>query len=141
MKTFLPVLAFIVLGSVGASAQNLTAMTSHSELATMAATSSSGPGHDVTGFVAPSYAPGPGYDKKAITAPPNIHPDLKPRLGGIFVDGAKYGTVMISPTAPLTYGMGENYLSAPSQREDLQHETGPAAHRDTGGFKLFSIEF
>jgi len=24
---------------------------------------------------------------------------------------------------------------------DLQHESGPAAHRDAGGFKLFSIEF
>ncbi len=112
-------------------------MSARSEPTTYAASSA----HDVTGFLAPNYAPGPGYSEKALKTPPNIHPDLKPRLGGIFVDGAKYGTVMISPTAPLTYGMGENYLSAPSQREDLQHETGQAAHRDTGGFKLFSIEF
>ena len=49
---------------------------------------------------------------------------------------------MISPTAPAEYGMGEKYLSAPSQQGyDVQHETGPAAHRDSGGLKLFSLEF
>ncbi len=73
--------------------------------------------------------------------PPNPHPDLKPRTGGVFVDGVKYGTVMISPTAPAEYGMGEKYLAAPSQTRDLQHESGRAAHRDAGGLKLFSFEF
>jgi hypothetical protein len=48
---------------------------------------------------------------------------------------------MIAPGAPAEYGMGEKYLSAPSQTYDLQHETGPAAHRDSGGFKLFTFEF
>ena len=139
MKTLLPTLAFLVLGSVWASAQNFNALTTHQEL--VSTTAPSAPGHDVTGFMAPSWAPGPGYNEKDLKTPPNIHPDLKPKLGGIFVDGAKYGPEIISPTAPLSWGMGEKYLSAPSTGTDLQHETGPAAHRDTGGFKLFSLEF
>jgi hypothetical protein len=139
MKTLLPTLAFLVLGSAWASAQNFNAMTTHQELVTTSAPAV--PGHDVTGFAAPSWAPGPGVNPKSLTTPPNIHPDLKPKLGGVFVDGVKYGPEIISPTAPLSWGMGEKYLSAPSTGWDLQHETGPAAHRDTGGFKLFSLEF
>jgi hypothetical protein len=137
MKTFLPALAFLVIGSAWVHAQDLTGMSQKAAPTTSASSSA----QDVTGFMAPSYAPGPGYSEKMLKSPPNPHPDLKPRVGGIFVDGVKYGTVMISPGAPLTYGMGERYLSAPSQREDLQHESGQAAHRDTGGFKLFSLEF
>jgi hypothetical protein len=37
--------------------------------------------------------------------------------------------------------MGEKYLSAPDPQYDVAHEVGPAAHRDSGGFKLFSLEF
>ncbi len=29
----------------------------------------------------------------------------------------------------------------PNTREDLQHESGPAAHHDAGGIKVFSLEF
>jgi hypothetical protein len=62
-------------------------------------------------------------------------------LGGVFVDGAKYGPVLISPTAPASYGIGEKYLSAPDPRADTLHESAQAAHRDSGGIKLFSLEF
>jgi hypothetical protein len=93
---------------------------------------------DVTGFSSKAGYNAPGTTSKGF---PNPNVVLKPQLGGIFVDGAKYGTVMISPGASASYGIGAKYLSAPSSREDLAHESGPAAHRDTGGFKLFSIEF
>ena len=94
---------------------------------------------DVTGFVAPHT---PGVSPQSAHNPPNPHPDLKPRLGGVFVDGAKYGAIMISPTAPASYGIGEKYLAAPlPDPADPQHEAGPAAHRDTGGIKLFTFEF
>ena len=94
---------------------------------------------DLTGFATqPGYnAPGTPTAKTF----PNPKVILKPQFGGIFVDGAKYGTILISPSAPASYGIGEKYLSAPSTREDLMHESGPAAHRDAGGMKLFSIEF
>lgn len=92
--------------------------------------------HDVTGFTA-KQTPGSTTSKGF----PNPHVVLKPQLGGIFVDGGKYGPVMISPTAPAEYGIGEKYLSAPNSRYDLAHESGPAAHRDAGGMKLFTLEF
>ena len=91
---------------------------------------------DVTGFKAPNTL-GPTESSKA----PNMHPNLKPQLGGVFVDGAKYGTQLINPSAPASYGIGEKYLSAPSSRPDLMHESGYAAHHDAGGIKLFTIEF
>ena len=73
---------------------------------------------------------------------PNIHPNLKPQLGGVVVDGfTKYGAELINPAAPASYGMGEKYLSAPDPRYDLMHESGPAAHHDAGGIKVFSLEF
>ena len=94
---------------------------------------------DVTGFKAPkTFDDTPG---KKIVTPPNPHPDLKPQLGGVFVDGAKYGAILISPGAPASYGIGEKYLAAPSTRADLQHESAQAAHHDAGGIKLFSFEF
>jgi hypothetical protein len=96
------------------------------------------PGVDVSGFKAPATL---NQSSKEIQRFPNTHPNLKPQLGGIFVDGGKYGTQLINPAAPEGYGYGEKYLSAPSSRSDLMHESGPAAHRDAGGFKLFSIEF
>jgi hypothetical protein len=93
---------------------------------------------DVTGFRAPNQ---PGISPESSKNFPNPHPELRPKTGGIFVDGGKYGPVMISPTAPASYGMGEKYLAAPSTRYDLQHESGPAAHRDAGGMKLVTFEF
>ncbi len=107
-------------------------------LATFALTCGFASAQDVTGFKAPK-----NFDTtpSKVVAPPNLHPDLKPQLGGVFVDGAKYGTILISPTAPASYGVGAKYLSAPSSRADLQNECGPAAHHDAGGIKLFSIEF
>ncbi len=137
MKILLPAMAFLLLGAAGLRAQDMSNIAERSASATSAPVTA----HDVTGFSAPTYAPGPGISPNAMKTPANPHPDLKPRLGGVFVDGVKYGTVMISPTAPLTLGMGEKYLSAPSQTQDLQHESGTAAHRDSGGLKLFSLEF
>src|ERR1035437_10134631 len=85
---------------------------------------------DVTGFKAPNQL-GPSQSSKA----PNLHPHLSPQLGGVFVDGPKYGTQLINPAAPASYGIGAKYLSAPSSRYDLMHESGRAAHRDAGGIK------
>ncbi len=102
-------------------------------------TSAPATARDVTGFYAPNTAP--ALNHETFKSPPNPHPDLRPRVGGVFTDGVKYGTVMISPTAPSEYGMGEKYLSAPSPSYDVQHESGPAAHRTAGGLKLFSLEF
>jgi hypothetical protein len=70
-----------------------------------------------------------------------MHPSLQPQLGGVFVDGAKYGTQLINPAAPASYGMGEKYLAAPDPRYDLERESGRAAHHDAGGIKLFTLEF
>ena len=95
--------------------------------------------HDVTGFSNP-YT-GPGKTRESIQRAPDMHPNLKPRPGGIATDTVKYGPVMLSPAAPASYGMGEHYLTAPSTQYDLPHESGQAAHRDSGGFKVFSIEF
>jgi hypothetical protein len=136
MKTLTSVLAVLVLSAGYAAAQDLSQETSH----VRPVTSSPATAHDLTGFEAPN-TPGPDVTSATIKTPPNPHVVLKPKLGGIFVDGAKYGTIMISPGAPASYGMGEKYLSAPSSNWDLQGESGPAAHRDTGGMKLFTIEF
>jgi hypothetical protein len=96
------------------------------------------PGVDVSGFRAPAELNQTPNESSKF---PDMHPNLNPKLGGIFVDGAKYGTQMINPSAPESYGYGAKYLSAPSSRADLQHESGYAAHRDAGGLKLFSLEF
>lgn len=93
---------------------------------------------DVTGFRAPNQ---PGVSPESSKRAPNPNVVLTPKLSGVFVDGGKYGPVMISPAAPASYGIGEKYMAAPSTRWDLQHESGPAAHRSTGGMKLFSFEF
>jgi hypothetical protein len=128
MKMILSLLVVIGLTLGVASAQDLSGNS----------VGSVKPGVDVNGFKAPSTLnQTPAQSSKS----PNPHPILKPQLGGIFVDGAKYGTQMINPSAPAGYGYGEKYLSAPSSRYDLERESGPAAHRDAGGFKLFSIEF
>ena len=106
-------------------------------LAVLALSVSLASAQDVTGFRAPANL-GPSQSSKA----PNMHPDLTPRLGGVFVDGAKYGTQMINHAAPASYGVGEKYLSAPSDSgQDLQHESGPAAHHQAGGIKVFTFEF
>jgi hypothetical protein len=94
-------------------------------------------GTDVTGFRSTVYA-APSRNGKEMVNP---HPDLRPKFGGVFVDGAKYGTQIINPGAPAEFGMGEKYLAAPNARYDLERESGPAAHRDTGGIKLLSFEF
>ena len=94
---------------------------------------------DLTGFASkPGYnAPGTPTSKGF----PNPNVVLKPQVGGVFVDGAKYGTQLINPAAPASYGMGEKYLAAPSSTQDLQHESGRAAHHDAGGIKVFTFEF
>jgi hypothetical protein len=136
MKTLTSALAVLLLSAGWALAQD------NSNIAERTQTSTSAPStaRDYTGFVSPN-TPGPGLAPEATRRLPNPHPDLRPRVGGVFVDGAKYGTVMISPTAPSEYGMGEKYLAAPSASYDLEHESGPAAHRPAGGLKLFSLEF
>jgi len=107
-------------------------------IAILALSASMAMAQDVTGFRAPNQ---PGVSPESSKRAPNPHPDLSPRATGVFVDGGKYGPVLISPAAPHEFGMGEKYLAAPSTRWDLQHESGRAAHRDAGGIKLFSWEF
>ena len=136
MKKLLPLFAMLTISAGLVSAQDL----SNASERFQSATSSPATAHDVTGFVAPNTT-GPGLTPASSKRFPNPHPDLRPRVGGVLVDGAKYGWVMISPTAPASYGMGEKYLSAPSPTYDVQHESGPAAHRPAGGLKLFSLEF
>jgi hypothetical protein len=115
MKTFSKALALLVLSAGIAAAQ------------------------DMTGF---SSKRAPAVSPEASKLAPNPRPDLTPKVGGIFVDGAKHGWVMISPAAPSEYGYGEKYLSAPRQYgPDVSHLSTTGAHRDTGGFKLFSFEF
>jgi hypothetical protein len=93
---------------------------------------------DVGGFRAPAELNQPSQSSKF----PNPHPDLTPKLGGVVYDGVtKYGAELINPAAPESYGYGEKYLTAPSSAYDLKHESGPAAHRDAGGIKVFSFEF
>ena len=130
MKTLTTLFAAFLLSAGFAAAQDMNGLAMTSVHA--------GGSNDLTGFHT-TY--GPDYNPNAIKSMPNPHVVLTPKIGGVFVDGVKYGTIMISPGAPAEYGMGERYLSAPSTRFDLQHESGPAAHRDTGGLKLFTFEF
>ena len=131
MKTLTTFLAVLAISASLAAAQDLSGN------ANRPASSGSAPGADITGFRSPATL-GPTNESSKM---PNPHPNLKPQLGGVFVDGAKYGTMLISPTAPASYGMGEKYLSAPDPRYDLERESGRAAHHDAGGIKLFTFEF
>jgi len=132
MKTLLSLFVAVGLTFGVAAAQDLSGNANNSVAGIR-------PGTDISGFRAPAELnQTPNQSSKF----PNPHPNLKPKLGGILVDGpTKYGAELINPAAPASYGYGEKYLSAPSSMYDLQHESGPAAHRDAGGFKLFSIEF
>ena len=131
MKTLTICLTVLALSISVAAAQDLSGNANRSPAA-----ASTG-GGDVTGFHAPKELGPTNESSKA----PNMHPNLEPKLGGVLVDGPKYGTQMINPSAPASYGSGEKYLSAPSSRYDLERESGRAAHRDAGGIKLFSFEF
>jgi hypothetical protein len=131
MKTLTSILAVFLISAGFAAAQDLGGLTSTSSVRT-----STSP--DLTGYRAPQA---PGVNPNDIKSPPNPKVVLKPQVGGIFVDGAKYGWTIISPGAPASWGNGQKYMSAPSTMADVQGECGPAAHRQSGGFKLFSIEF
>jgi hypothetical protein len=131
MKTLTTFAAVLALSMSMAAAQDLSGNANHP------ASPGAAVGADVTGFQAPEKL-GPVNESSKMVNP---HAVVKPELGGVFVDGAKYGTILISPTAPASYGIGAKYLSAPDPRYDLMHESGPAAHRDAGGIKLFSFEF
>jgi hypothetical protein len=131
MKTFTTILTVLALSTGLVAAQDLSGN------ANRPAASGTAVGADVTGFRAPSELGPTNESSKA----PNLHPVLTPRLGGVFVDGAKYGTQLINPAAPASYGMGEKYLTAPDPRYDVERESGRAAHRDAGGIKLFTLEF
>ena len=130
MKMLTSLFAIIALSAGLAAAQDLSGN------ANRPSASGAAEGADVTGFHSQAQL-GPAQSSKA----PNMHPVLTPQLGGVFVDGAKYGTQLINPAAPASYGMGEKYLSAPDPRYDLERESGRAAHHDAGGIKLFSLEF
>ena len=83
---------------------------------------------DVTGFRRPEESRGPSTSRAG-----RISIQTLPRSSvASSSDGAKYGTQMINPYAPASYGVGEKYLSAPSTREDLKNESAQAAHRDAG---------
>ena len=132
MKTLLSLFVSVGLTFGVAAAQDLSGNSNNSVAGTHT-------GVDLTGFQAPSELNRTPTESSKF---PNTHPDLRPRLGGILVDGpTKYGGELINPAASPSYGYGEKYLSAPSSTYDLQHESGPAAHRDAGGFKLFSFQF
>ncbi len=131
MKTLLSLFVVVGLTFGVASAQDLSG-NANNGVATIKS------GVDVNGFRAPSEL---NESTKQLTRFPNPHPDLTPKLGGVLPDSTKYGAQLINPAAPASYGYGEKYLSAPSSAYDLQHESGPAAHRDAGGIKLFSFEF
>ncbi|HEX4140311.1 MAG TPA: hypothetical protein VHY09_08185 [Candidatus Methylacidiphilales bacterium] len=132
MKTLLSLLTAVGLTFGVAAAQDLSGNANNSVAGIR-------PGTDISGFRSPANLNQTPSESSKF---PNTHPNLKPQLGGILVDGpTKYGAELINPAAPASYGYGEKYLSAPSSTYDLQHESGPAAHRDAGGFKLFSIEF
>jgi hypothetical protein len=130
MKTILTTVAVILLFPALASAQ--------SNSVASVTTSAPATAHDVSGFTAKNY---PGVSPEQANRAPNPNVVLKPKLGGVVTDGVKYGPEIISPGAPASWGNGEKYLSAPSSTTDLKHESGPAAHRDSGGLKLFTIEF
>jgi hypothetical protein len=133
MKTLTALVAVLALSAGVAAAQDLSGN------ANRPAASATARGADITGFRSPATL-GPNESSKGFTMP-NIHPNLSPQLGGVFVDGGKYGTQLINPAAPASYGIGEKYLSAPDPRYDLMHESGPAAHHEAGGIKLFTLEF
>jgi hypothetical protein len=137
MKTTFALLGSILLLSTGAA----FAQSAGNGVSANATTTSANQktGHDITGFS--SKWSGPGLTQKQIYTPPNPNVVLKPRAAGATVAIYHYGPVMLSPVAPASYGIGERYLAAPDSRYDLDHESGPAAHRDTGGIKLFSLEF
>lgn len=130
MKTLTTFFAVLALSIGVAAAQDLSGNANHPAVTGAAA------GADMTGFRSPKTL-GPVNESSR----PNPHPDLSPQIGGVFADGAKYGTQLINPAAPASYGMGEKYLSAPDARFDLERESGRAAHHDAGGIKLLTFEF
>jgi hypothetical protein len=139
MKT-LPILASLfLLSSAAAFAQANTVGAANNSVSSVTPNSTAYVAHDVTGFSNP-YT-GPERSKGSIERAPDLHPNLKPQPGGMVTDVVKYGPVMLSPTAPASYGIGAKYLSAPDPREDVPDESGQAAHRDSGGIKVFSFEF
>jgi hypothetical protein len=139
MKTLTTLAAFLVLLSGTALAQTESTGSANNSVSSITPNTKGATAHDVTGFSNP-YT-GPEKTQDTINRPPNMHPNLKPQPGGVATAIYKHGAVMVSPFAPASYGMGEAYLSAPDPRYDVSHQPGPSAHRDSGGFKLFSIEF
>jgi hypothetical protein len=138
MKTLTTLAAFLLLSAGAALAQESTG-SSNNSISSVTPNTKGAVAHDVTGFSNPYTGPEKTHD--SIDRPPNMHPNLKAQPGGVATAIYKHGAVMVSPVAPASYGMGEAYLSAPDPRFDVERESGPAAHRDSGGFKLFSIEF
>ena len=137
MKTLTQILAVLVLSSGMAAAQDLSgnANNSVSGVGQPGARSA-----DVTGFRSPSntWAANP---RRASALCPTCTRICSPSSAASLSMARKYGTQLINPAAPASYGYGEKYLSAPSSRADLEHESGRAAHHDAGGIKLFSMEF
>jgi hypothetical protein len=117
MKTLSKTLAILVLSASIAAAQDMTGFSSFSKHA-------------------------PAVSPESSKLAPNPHPDLTPKVGGVFADGAKYGWVLVSPGADSTYGIGEKYLAAPRQYgPDVEHLSAPGSHHDAGGLKLLTFEF
>jgi hypothetical protein len=142
MKTLTILVSMILLSGTAATAQSVGSSmvgSPNNEIARPASSKNELVRHDVTGFSNP-YT-GPDVTKESINRSPNLHPNLKPTTGGAVTDTVKYGPQMLSPFAPASLGEGERYLSAPDPRYDVDHESGPSAHRESGGLKLFSVEF
>ncbi len=138
MKTLTLLASFLVLSAGAAFAQTEIGSANNS-ISSVTPNTKGAVAHDVTGFSNP-YT-GPEKTQDTINRGPDMHPNLKARPGGVATAIYKHGAVMISPVAPASYGMGEAYLSAPDPRYDVERVSGPAAHRDSGGLKLFSLEF
>jgi hypothetical protein len=139
MKTLTTLAAFLFLSASAALAQTESVGSANNSVSSVTPNTKGAVAHDVTGFSNP-YT-GPEKTNDSINRPPNMHPNLKAQPGGVATAIYKHGAVMVSPAAPASYGMGEAYLSAPDPRVDVERESGRAAHRDSGGLKLFSIEF
>lgn len=135
MKTLTTLVVGLLLSAGVASAQSMSGLTATSPHSTNGSTNGT---NNLTGY---HYTYYPGYNPVTAKAAPNPKVELKPTVGGIFVDGAKYGWTIISPAAPATWGNGEKYMTSPDPRKDILEDSGPASHRQSGGFKLFSIDF
>ncbi len=102
-------------------------------------------------YVQPTYAQ---------ISPSSVEPEhrapgekLHAKLGGVFVDLTRYGANLINPFAPAKFGYGEKYAAlpdgsitvhisgAPTGVRTITGIDAPGGERESGGIKVFTIEF